>query len=358
MRALRMRRIQQDPTPPRPRSPRQPVPRGHTSPALLRIASDMQARAERAEQICTDWQHRFEEQAHELQAARSQIEELRRQLAAVLSPPGPGPGPAPEPGPGPGPAPEPGPGPGPGPGPTPEPGPGPPGGVRDLLRRLQQCQRAHRELVATIGELQARLSNVENRCTELEQQLQRALRLAEGNEPPASGLSWDAENAARVQERAAILTIELERVRRQRDDILAERDRLSARVLSLILPDQNLADAMAARYQYQQDPLFLLMREELLARDRYATWRARNGRTSTERVLDGTRSLDEQALEATLAVRRQLVARPPLRCPSRPRWVLEGFLLDPDSEQYLQADSRRRVAFRERRMAEGTVPVT
>lgn len=354
MRALRMRRIQQDPRPSRPRSPRQPIPRRYTSPALLRVASDMQARAERAEQTCTDWQHRFEEQARELQAARAEIEELRRQLAAVLSPPGLGP--EPEPGPPLGPGPQPGPGPPPGPGPGP--GPGPPGGVRDLLRRLQQCQRAHRELVATIGELQARLSHAENRCIELEQQLRRALRLAEGNEPPASGLSWDADSAARVQERAAILTIELEQVRRQRDDVVAERDRLSARVLSLILPDQNLADAMAARYQYQQDPLFLLMRAELLARDRYATWRAGNGRTATERVLDGTRSLDEQALEATLAARRQLVARPPLRCPSRPRWVLEGFLLDPESEQYLQADSRRRVEFRERKMAEGSVPVT
>ena len=74
MRVSRMRRGARSPLSPRSYRVRQPIPRKHQSPALLRIAGVQHARAEQAEQQRRDWQQRYEEQAAEL-------EELRRELA-------------------------------------------------------------------------------------------------------------------------------------------------------------------------------------------------------------------------------------------------------------------------------------
>lgn len=42
----------------------------------------------------------------------------------------------------------------------------------------------------------------------------------------------------------------------------------------------------------------------------------------------------------------------------RPRWAVEGLLLDPVSERFLIRQSRERVAYRRRVMGTGTADVT
>ena len=73
-----MRRGAMSPLAPRSYSARQPIPRKHQSPALLRIAGVQHARAEQAEQERRDWQQRYEEQ----QRQRS-IAALKRRASAL-----------------------------------------------------------------------------------------------------------------------------------------------------------------------------------------------------------------------------------------------------------------------------------
>lgn len=208
-------------------------------------------RAEQAEQATSNLQQRFDEQARELAEARARIAELERLLAEArgeqeahgaphngeqpgssgggAQPPDGQPGETSgEPPPRPRPA-------------TPRPG------IMEVRRQLSQALTANAELRALVEELQRRIALLERRCAELEQQLQRALSLASGLEPSASGQA-DAEDAARAKEHASILTTELEQVRRERAEIAEQRDRLVTRLTSLLLHDRGAMTGPAADY--------------------------------------------------------------------------------------------------------------
>jgi hypothetical protein len=227
----------------------------------------------------------------------------------------------------------------------------------EVRRQLSQTLTDNAELRALVEELQRRVAMLERRCEELEGQLQRALSLAEEREPPTSGQPWDAAGAARVQERAAILSTELQQVRHERDEAAEQRSQLLARLISLGLSDNANSSGPGADYSIARTELFSQMRVELEVRDRFARWEGERRNQQRDRRLDPTRTLDEQALIATLAMRWQLMDHVPGVYRQRPRWVVEGFLLDPASEQFLIRQSRDRVAYRERFMAAGAAPV-
>ena len=96
----------------------------------------------------------------------------------------------------------------------------------------------------------------------------------------------------------------------------------------------------------------------LSMRDRFAQWEGAHRPRETDRRLDPTRTLEEQALVATLTVRWQLMDHAPQTFRHRPRWVIEGVLLDSACEQFLIRQSRGRVAYREQIMAAAVAPVT
>ena len=366
MRALRQRRGQNSGCRPRGRPARHSIPATLSRSALRRLASKNQIRAERAEQANTDLQRRFDEQARELAEARARIAELERLLAEARgepveqetnreppdsSQPGGGGGggdpssPDGEPG-------------GPSEGPSPRPRPASPRpGIMEVRRQLSLALAAQAELRALVEELQARIATLERRCAELEQQLERALHLAAAREPPTSGQPWAADSAARVQERATILQTELEQVRRERTEIAEQLDRLMKRLASVLLRDSGTTTGPAADDSAARTELFYQMRSELEVRDRHAKWESEHRPRETDRRLDPARTLDEQALTATRAVQWQLMDHAPQIFRQRPRWVVEGRLLDPASEQFLIRQSRERVAYRERNMKEGASTV-
>lgn len=358
MRALRERRGTASHRP-RGRPGRHPIPTTLSKASLRRRLSSAQTRAELAERAVSDLQQRFDEQARELAEARARIAELERLLAEAQggqssSPDGLQPGNTDGEGEGrPG-----GPSGGAG-GPAPRPQPAAPRpGIMEVRRQLSQTQSANTELRALVEELQRRLATLERRCAELERQLQRALSLAEGFEPPASSQHWDADAAARVQERAAILTRELEQVRRERTEVAEQRDHLFARLTSLAVPAGGISTGPATDYSAGRTELFGQIRAELEERDRFAQWEGKHRPRETDRRLDPARTLDEQALVATITVRWQLMDHAPYSCRQRPSWVVEGVLLDPMSEQFLMKQSRERVAYRQRIMAAAAAPVT
>ena len=351
MRALRQRRGEHAGRRPRGRPARHPIPLALSRAALRRIAARDRLRAEQAERDASDLQRRFDEQTRELEEARARIAELERLLTEAQGehsdpetdseqpegerPPnenssGASGGPASRPRPA-----------------TPRPG------IMEVRRQLSQALAAHAELLALVEELRRQIATLERRCAELEQQLQRALSLAAEAEPRPDGQPWAADDAARVQARASILLTELEQVRRERAEIAEQRDRLSTRLTNLLIPDGGITAAPSADYSAARTELFSQIRCELQVRDRFADWESLHRSRESERRLDPTRTLDEQALAATLAVRWQLMDHAPQSFRLRPRWAVEGLLLDPASEQFLIRQSRERVAYRERNMKEG-----
>ena len=364
MRALRQRRGQNPGCRPRGRPARHPIPTTLSRSALRRLASKNQIRAERAEQANTDLQRRFDEQARELAEARARIAELERLLAEARgepaeqetngeppdsSQPGGGGGDTSPPDGQPGGSSE---------GPSRPPRPASPRpGIMEVRRQLSQALAAQAELRALVEELQARIATLERRCAELEQPLERALHLAAAREPPTSGQPWAADSAACVQERATILQTELEQVRRERTELAEQLDRLMKRLASVLLRDSGTTTEPSADDSAARTELFYQMRSELEVRDRHAKWESEHRPRETDRRLDPARTLDEQALTATRAVQWQLMDHAPQIFRQRPRWVVEGRLLDPASEQFLIRQSRERVAYRERNMAHSKAAV-
>ena len=330
----------------RPRSPRQPQPRFHQSPSLLRLAARHHQRAERAEQTSQELQRQQLAQAQEISTLRDDNRSLRRQLEMLRQrrrrppirreprirrprtprPPGPrGPGPDDE------------------------------RPFQDLETRLRHCQQRYRELTEVTENLRAMHEAELRRGAEREQLLQEALSLAIEREPPLSG-EWSAQSVAELQRRASILQTENEQLRRAVAQITTEREQLGTRILSILLPGQAGAHASSLNYDVGSDPLIPQMRRELVRLHAYALWQSQNTRRVAARRLDPSKTLDEQALEAALAARWRLITKPPLEVRRRrqqPRWIAIGFCLDPASESTLIRHSQRRIVKNERLMGQG-----
>lgn len=228
----------------------------------------------------------------------------------------------------------------------------------ELRRQLRQALAANAEQRALIDELLLRIAMLERRCAELEEQLQRALSLAERREPPSSGQSWDAESAACAQGRAAILATELEQARRERTETAEQCDRLLRMLAKPRSPTDGGSAGPSIDYSAGRTDLVTQIRTELEVRGRFAQWESEHRPRETDRRIDPTRDIDEQALVATIAVRWQLFDHAPHSFPHRPQWEIDGVLLDPASEQFLLRQSRERVAYRERIMAAHATGVT
>lgn len=330
----------------RPRSPRQPQPRFHQSPSLLRLAARHHQRAERAEQTSQELQRQQLAQAQEIATLRDDTSELRRQIESLRQrrrrPIRRGPRirrPRP---------------------PRPR-GPRDPGSsrdrpIQDLETRLRHCQQMYRELSTVTENLRAMHEAELRRGADRERLLQEALSLAIDREPPLSG-EWSAESVADLQRRAAILATENEQLRRTVAQVTAEREQLGTRILSILLPGQAGAHASSVNYDVGSDPLIPQKRHELVRLHAYALWQSQHMRHVTARTLDPNKTLDEQALEAALAARWRLITQPPLDVRNRrqpPRWISIGFCLDPASERYLVRQSQRRMDEMEERMENST----
>lgn len=340
---------------PRGRPARYPLPRHLRTETLRRLVRRDRGRAEQAEQAASDLQRKLDEQARELAEARARIAELERLLAEAQGKHGDEGGPSETPGDEHPAGSEPDNTTG---GPASRPRPASPRpGIMEVRRQLSQALAGHAELRALVAELRLRIATLERRCAELEQQLQRALSLAESHEPSTSGPAWDAASAASVQERATILLTELEQVRRERSELVEQRDRLVALLTTQSLSTSGSATGPATDYAAARTELFLQIRIELEVRDQYAQWLATHRPRETDRRLDPTRTLDEQALIATIAVRWQYLDHAPHSFRCRPRWAVEGLLLDPASEKTAIRLSRQRVTYRQQRMAAASDPV-
>ena len=360
MRVSRMQRGRRSPLTPRSYSVRQPIPRKHQSPALLRIAGVQHARAEQAEQERRDWQQRYEEQATELVQLRRELADQRRtaaeqerrqseetkrlrqelsdkqddsqaeladaqqQIEEIAE-------------------------------------------ERDVLRellteceisrdelqaelddkeeevttlrtKLGQVERAHQE-VSEVAESQRRtIRHEQQRRKELETQLDKALK------PPKIPTEQTdvkmTDSAWTLYQRAEQLAEENRALRRQRDEVAHERERISNRILRLMSPGQYFQYAATAGYDPTSDPLILWKTDELRVLDQYSRWQKLYRPRVTARKMKEQRPLDEQAIEAALSDRWKLMTKPLQKLGKQPEWRIVGFLLDEESERFLAKESR------------------
>ena len=150
-----------------------------------------------------------------------------------------------------------------------------------------------------------------------------------------------------------ILRAENREVRIQRDAFNAEREQLTARMLKWMAPGQYLEHAAASGYDITQDPLIRIKRDEILVDSRYYDWQEANGVRRKARKFDDSQTAVEQAYAAAFAARWSIVHKKHRRMKHELEWVVVGFLLDPQSEDYLLKLSQERIERMERQMAKG-----
>lgn len=225
--------------------------------------------------------------------------------------------------------------------------------LKQHRQNLAAAERAHQE-VHSIAESTSRSLHIEKerrdaaerRIEQLTHELDRLARESQEMRRPD-------EQRDLIGMRDNILTAELHEVRLHRDEAIAERERLSARILKLMAPGQYLEHAAAAGYDLTKDPLIRIKREEVLIEHRLAEWQDANKKRRRARRLDPEQTLDEQAYAAALSFRWRHIDHPHLRRKQKPRWIAVGFLLDGDSEAYLLTLARERIEDMRGRLAAG-----
>ncbi len=215
------------------------------------------------------------------------------------------------------------------------------GGIGSLRRQRDEAVAMVAELRALVEELRLQITVLQGRSEVLQTQLDRLLTLADAASP--AGANPEAA-------RANLLSAILRRFRRELRETEAQRDRLLNRLLAHGL---NMEDATVhghLDYGRAQTALYSQIERELHIRDRYAEWEETHRNRGAERRIDPLRPLAMQVLQTTIAVRWQFIATPPLGFRQRPRWEVEGVLLDPQSEQFLVEQSQDRIEYRLRTM--------
>ena len=215
------------------------------------------------------------------------------------------------------------------------------GGIGSLRRQRDEAVAMVAELRALVEELRLQITVLQGRSEVLQTQLDRLLTLADAASP--AGANPEAA-------RANLLSAILRRFRRELRETEAQRDRLLNRLLAHGL---NMEDATVhghLDYGRAQTALYSQIERELHIRDRYAEWEETHRDRGAERRIDPVRPLAMQVLQTTIAVRWQFIATPPLGFRQRPRWEVEGVLLDPQSEQFLVEQSQDRIEYRLRTM--------
>lgn len=150
-----------------------------------------------------------------------------------------------------------------------------------------------------------------------------------------------------------ILRAENRTVRRQRDEAAAEREHLASRMLQWMAPGQYLEHAASSGYDITQDPLIRTKREEIRVEGDYFRWQEANGMPRKAREFDQSQTDVEQAYAAAFAARWAIVHKKHRRLKHDLKWVVVGFLLDSQSEDYLLRLSTQRIERMERQMVSG-----
>jgi hypothetical protein len=235
--------------------------------------------------------------------------------------------------------------------------------LRELHEQIAELSRARHDLTQQINTLKASAEECTNRAEQTEANLHQPgeeLHRERQQSTEAKQARQDSESVVDLLWRR----LEAEQKRRvaaeQRIEQLlgtgtVERPRQPDMPPSPVIPPGSpglyQSHAAAAGYDFLQDPLFDLMRRDVLVADRYADWQTRHMGRIGARRRDPSQPLDDQAYAATLSARWRLVDHPHLRLGSPPQWRLLGVLLDERSERYLLTIMQERIDEMQSRLA-------
>lgn len=209
--------------------------------------------------------------------------------------------------------------------------------LREIRAQVADLASARAELTRQINELKATAEQFQSRAEQSEQTLQQrdeelTQERKKGTDAELLRRRLEAEQERRVaaEERIEQLLAHsgpAERAPEPADPPVS--------VVSSGALGQYQQHAAAGEYDPARDPLFELMRRDVLVADRYADWQARNMERVTSRRRDREQTLEEQAYAAALAASWRLIAHPHQRPGTIPTWSRLGYLLDDKSEQDL-----------------------
>lgn len=224
--------------------------------------------------------------------------------------------------------------------------------LRDMQDLLVDQERAHQDVSAVATALQNSLTAEQVRREQAEQRLAIAIDEAERGPLASDFDGWEAESARRTHRRADLLQAELYDLRHHRDELLEQQEKLTARILHLMMPGQSLPQVHGSEYDPATDPLVRQKREELIVLARYWDWQDQHNKRRTGRPMDATKTTDEQALEAALCARSMLVSDPPQRLRTKPQWVEFPWRLDEEGEVLAMQMSEEKIRDRQEKMGE------
>ncbi|MBL9043380.1 MAG: hypothetical protein JNM83_17335 [Myxococcales bacterium] len=213
---------------------------------------------------------------------------------------------------------------------------------RERLRSRGELAQLHDDLTAEIDALTTQADEQRQQTEQAEEEQAQAEEEtdAEPTQPPQVELLQ-----RRLQEEQDRRIAAEERIAQLLNDSEANsRPRAAAPSPSPpALPGQYQRHAIAIGYDCTRDPLLALMRDEVVASDRYADWQARHRPRRAARRRDPAQTLDEQAYAAAIAARWRLIDHPHVCLLNRPTWRLLGCLLDERSEAYLLTLTQERM---------------
>ena len=212
----------------------------------------------------------------------------------------------------------------------------------EQLQRLTAAEAAMTELHEAANSLSQNLvaeqelrAAAEQRGDQLSEEIERLAREGPSTMSREEQLSlfesWDRHKSA-----------ELHDTRQHRDAAIAQRERYARRILRMMSPGQYLEHAMAAGHDVTQDPLFHDKRIEILVEGQVAEVQKLEKPQGRARELDTEQTLDEQAYAAAMAFRWQHINRPHRERRGKTKWIVVGFKLDQESEDYLRKLTKAR----------------
>lgn len=217
--------------------------------------------------------------------------------------------------------------------------------LRAIRAQVAELSLARAELTRQIKELTASAEKLQSRAEQSEQVLQQRDEelTQERKKTPDAELLRRRLAAEQERRMAAEQRIEQLLCLSGLAKKAPEPASPSASVVSSGALGQYQRHAVAAEYDPDRDPLFALMRQDVLIADRYSDWQARNMERVTSRRRNLSQTLEEQTYAATLAARWRLLDHPHQRPGTIPTWSRLGYLLDDKSEKYLLTITQERI---------------
>ena len=217
--------------------------------------------------------------------------------------------------------------------------------LADAKTELAEMSRRRESLASTVKKLEEKTEQLEQLATDAEQKVKQSENALEVERKQAEeakrGRDESQAHVELLQRR-----LEAEQARRTEAEEHIDELRKEREAAVPCHPQAQLVDGLPSSlgryrdfarlmsYDPTVDPMFQLMRDEVLLSARYSDWQERHMQRVTARRRDPTQTLEEQAFAAVMALRWRLIDHPHIRQSTVTSWVQLGVLRHERDERY------------------------